>query len=410
MIIFISWKNVWRNKLRSSIVIMAIAIGLFGGIFTNAFFMGMTQQRVDSAIKNETANLQIHHPDFLVNETIDKGIPQSDNLLSRIASLPQVKGVSARLTETGMAATAENNAGVFINGINPDAEKQVTSIHEKIEEGKYPAASDKIPILIGRKLAKKLNAKPGDKIVLSFANSLGEVSYGAFKVIGIYNTQNDMFDGIQVFVLTTHLQPLLKTPDNYATEIAISLKNNEETSKIKAELQKIFKEETTRKEIVVQDWKEIDPTLDLMIQSMDYFAWFFIAIILIALAFGIVNTMIMVVMERVQEIGMLMAIGMNKSRVFAMILWETIFLSVTGAAIGIAASVITLGYFQSEGLDLSLFSQGMNAYGLNSLIFPYTTIGFYLKVTLMVFVTAVAASVFPARFALKLQPAEAIRL
>lgn len=409
MTFLISWKNVWRNKLRSGIIILAIAIGLFGGIFSNAFFMGMADQRVESAIKYETSNLQLYNPAFLLDESINNGITNTDAIVQKIAGFKEIKGISLRLTETGMAGTAEANSGIMINGIHPQQEQKVTQIQDKIISGSYLKDTDQIGILIGKKLSEKLNANLEDKIVLSLADGKGEVVYGAFKVKGIYNTQNNMFDGFQVFVNYTDLQNLLKTPEDYYTKIAIGLYENEETNAVKNEISNALKTEAEQKKITIQDWSEIDPTLELMVQSMDYFAWFFIGIILIALAFGIINTMIMVVMERTREIGMLMAIGMNRRRIFSMILWETVFLSFVGAVTGMLISAISLQFFMHYGLDLSIVGEGMNAFGIDTIIYPKADFNFYLTVGIMVFITALISSVFPARYALKLQPANAVR-
>lgn len=409
MTFIISWKNVWRNKLRSGIIILAIAIGLYGGIFSNAFFMGMVDQRVNSAIKYETSNLQIHNPKFLLDESINNGIQNANAFEKKLADFPKIKGISLRLTESGMAGTAEANAGVIVNGIHPEQEQNVTHIQDVIKEGDYLKSNDLIGILIGKKLSEKLNAELGDKIVLSLADGQGEVVYGAFKVKGIYDTQNHMFDGVQVFVNYTDLQNLLKTNEGYYTKIAIGLYNNEETIEVKAAISEELNSNIKTKEIIIQDWSEIDPTLKLMVQSMDYFAWFFIGIILIALAFGIINTMIMVVMERTREIGMLMAIGMNKGRVFNMILWETVFLSFVGAIAGMLISALSLQLFMNTGLDLSIVGEGMNAYGIDTVIYPKADFNFYITVGIMVFITALISSIFPARYALKLQPANAVR-
>ncbi len=409
MTIAISWKNIWRNKLRSIIIIMAIAIGIFGGIFANAFFMGMAYQRVDASIKNESANIQIHNPKFLVDESINNGIKNTSLILNKIKNIKDIRGISERLKEMGMAGTAQANAGIIVNGIYPNKEKQVTRIFEKIQKGNYLKQEDLIGILIGKKLSEKLNAYIGDKIILSLADRQGEIVYGAFKVKGIYNTNNNMFDGINVFVNYKDLQSLLKTSEDYYTEIAISLVNNNLTSTFKNDISKILKDKIQSKELIIRDWAEITPTLKLMVESIDYFAWFFIVIILIALAFGIINTMIMVVMERTKELGMLMAIGMNKKRVFSMILWETVFLSFVGALVGMLISASILQYFIYAGLDLSLFGDGMNAFGFDTVIYPKVELNFYIQVGVLVFITALISSVFPAKYALKLQPANAIR-
>lgn len=409
MTIAISWKNIWRNKLRSIIIIMAIAIGIFGGIFAKSFFVGMAYQRVDATIKNQSANLQIHNPKFLMDEAIDNGMPNTSLILDKLKNVEGVKGISTRLTEMGMAGTAEANAGIIVNGIHPDTEKQVTQIFEKIQKGYYLQSKDLIGIVIGHKLSEKLNADIGDKIVLSLADKQGEIVYGAFKVKGIYNTSNHMFDGVHVFVNYKDLKGLLKTPEDYYTEIAISLVNNDLTAFCKRDISNILKTDIQNQQLVVRDWAEIEPTLRLMVESIDYFAWFFIVIILIALAFGIINTMVMVVMERTPELGMLMAIGMNKRRVFSMILWETVFLSFVGALVGMFVSISILQYFIYAGLDLSLFGEGMNAFGFDTVIYPKVEWGFYIQVGVLVFITAIISSIFPARYALKLQPANAIR-
>jgi len=388
---------------------MAIAIGLFGSIFSNAFFIGMVNQRVDSAIKYETSNLQLNNPKFLLDESINNGIQNANTIADKIKDISEIKGISLRLTESGMAGTAIANAGIMVNGIHPSQEQNVTKIQDKIEEGNYLKNSDKIGIIIGKKLSEKLNADLGDKIVLTLADRKGEVVYGAFKVKGIYHTHNDMFDGMQVFVNYSDLQNLLKTPDGYYTKITVALKDNDKTLPIKNAISEKLKTEIHQKEITVQDWSEIDPSLELMVQSMDYFAWFFIGIILIALAFGIINTMIMVVMERTREIGMLMAIGMNKGRIFKMILWETVFLSFVGAILGMLISAVSIHFFSSNGIDLAFAGEGLNSVGYDSVIYPKVNFSFYIVVGIMVFITAIISSIFPARFALKLQPANAVR-
>lgn len=409
MNILISWKNVWRNKLRSLVIISAIAIGLYGGIFSNAFFVGMAQQRVKSAIKYETSNIQIHNPEFILDESITNGIENTSIIVNKLQNIPNIHGISTRISEAGMVSTADANAGVIVNGIVADEEQKVTAIFEKITQGTYLNASDLIPIIVGQKLAKKLNAELGNKIILSMASYDGEVTYGAFKIRGIYNTNNDMFDGMQVYVNKEDLHKLLKTPDDYATEIVISLLDDTQSPQTLLEISNVLEEKIQAGHLIVQDWKEIEPALNMMIQTMDYFAWFFIIIILIALAFGIVNTMMMVVMERTREIGMLMSIGMNKYRIFTMILWETLFLSLVGAFFGIFLSVITIAYFGKYGIDLSIVSSGLNALGMDTISYPTVSIDFYIMVGFLVVITAVVASIFPSLKALKLRPAEAVR-
>ena len=119
--------------------------------------------------------------------------------------------------------------------------------------------------------------------------------------------------------------------------------------------------------------------------------------------------MLMAVLDRTREIGMLLSIGMNQRKVFSMIVWETLFLSFTGVITGMVLSMISISYFGTSGIDLSVISEGINALGFSSHIYPKLDAGFYPKFALMVIIIAMCSSVFPARRAIKLKPAEAVR-
>ncbi len=409
MTIFISWKNVWRNKARSLVIMGAITVGLFGGIFSYALMMGGTMQRIDSAIKNETASFQLHNPAYLLEDDIRNNIQNPQEYIHQIEQMPEVQGITDRLKSTAMLSTAYSSTGIVVNGIYPEKEIKVTRLFESITEGEYLSEKDQIPIIIGRKLAKKLNAEVGDKLILSVPTIEGDVAYGAFILKGVYNTQNDMFDGIQAYIKKNDLAQLIGIDEQITSELAISLLDAEQSEPITETLRTKFSSEIENESIVIRTWKEIDPMLGWMIDMMSYFSWIFVGIILVALAFGIVNTMLMVVLERVREIGMLMAIGMNKIRVFAMIMWETVFLSITGGIFGMLVSVAFIAYFQKFGMDLSAVAEGMNAYGYSAIIYPEAPLSFYIEVSIMIVITAILASIYPALKALRLHPAEAVR-
>jgi ABC-type lipoprotein release transport system permease subunit len=362
MIWSISWRNVWRNKLRSLIIIVAVAIGLFGGIISAAFMIGWLEQRTDAAIEYEISNIQFHNPKFLLNEEINFTINNPDKIINEIKTVEGVKAVCKRTKSTAMASTATTGTGVIINGINPAQEK-----HE------------------------------------------GIITYGAFRVIGIYKTSNDMFDEVNVFVRNDELINLISFDKNKTSEIAIVLEKNKETNKIAKILRQKFNKEITEDKLVIQTWIEIQPTLNAMNEMMNYFSFIFQIVILIALAFGIINTMLMVVMERTREIGMLMAIGMNKNRVFFMIMLETIFLSIIGGIGGIIISYFFVGYFSIHGINLSIVSEGLNSIGFSSIVYLNIDSQFYIFTALLVVITAIISSIYPARKALKLNPADAVR-
>ncbi len=409
MIWSIAWRNVWRNKLRSLTIIFAVTIGLFGGIVFYAFALGLMQQRIDSAISNEISNIQIHNPEYLLNEEVKFTIKNQEAIVSEINSIEGIKAVSSRIKAMAMASTAETGTGIMLNGIDVENEQKVTTISKQLVEGHYIDSKDRIPIVIGQQLAKKLNARLRSKIVITSANAEGIITYGAFRVVGIYHTENNMFDEVNVFVRKSELAGMLGMSENEANEMAIALNDHEQSMAITELLKNKYASEIENNKLVIRSWSEIVPSLNAMIEMMNFFSYIFMVIILIALAFGILNTMLMVVMERVKELGMLKAIGMNSKRIFRMIMLETIFLSIIGALVGLVISSLMITYYGHYGFSLESLKDGYNSMGFSSLVYPHTEIEFYIGTSIMVIITAILASIYPARKALKLNPATAIR-
>jgi ABC-type lipoprotein release transport system permease subunit len=404
MILSVSWRNVWRNKLRSLVVILAIALGLFGSIFMIAVSNGWIEQKVYASISNEISNIQIHDPRFLEDKSINFTIDHADSIVHLISQTPGVKAVCKRIKTTAMASTANSGNGVIISGIIPEKEKLVTDIHQKLVEGNYfEKRSRTSSILISKKLAEKLKAKPGSKVVITIQSRSGDISYGLFRVAGIYKTSNAIFDEMNVFVENHSLVELIGLDPDKTSEIAILLDNNDLTDQVTNNLKDKFKK------LSVLSWKETDPSLVAIITLMDQYSYIMIVIILFALTFGIVNAMLMSILERTREIGMLMAIGMNKRKVFMMILMETMFLSVTGAVLGIFLSIITVGITGKYGINFASVAEGLEALGYSAFVYPTVKTMFYIIITITVIITAGIASIWPARKALKLQPASAIR-
>jgi ABC-type lipoprotein release transport system permease subunit len=188
-----------------------------------------------------------------------------------------------------------------------------------------------------------------------------------------------------------------------AHEIAIAVNNDNVTDTLKNKLKAKFPG------YAVQSWKEVMPELGLMTDSAQYMLLIFMIIIFLALSFGIINTMLMAVLDRVREIGMLMAIGMNKFRILIMITIETILLMLTGSALGLVLSYCLVEYYKIYGIDLTAFASGFSGIGFSSIVYPFIEPNAYFQIAVMVIITGILSSIIPARKALKLNPAEAIR-
>ncbi len=404
MIWSIAWRNVWRNRTRSIVMISAIMLGLFAGVFIMAFMQGMVEARIESATKTELAHLQVHAPGFLTNNDIALKMGNADEILHQIGTLDSVVAVSKRLIAEPFIMAAHGTGGGKLIGVVPDQEKEVTDIWEKIIDGAYLEHESRVPpIVVGEKLAKRIRLKVGTRLNVQMVDQNGNLSIKGYRVCGIYRTTNTSYDESTLFVRFDDLQAQLGMDENSAHEIAVRLDFGDYAPAVKPAVERLVGSNEVR------TWKEISPEMSLLTDSMDQYMYIFILIILLALCFGIVNTMLMAVLERVKEIGMLMAVGMNKQRIFSMIILESVLLTLVGGIFGIIVGSGVTKFFETHPINLSMFAEGLEGYGYASLVYTSLRADTLVVITILVFITGILSAVYPARKALKLNPAEATR-
>lgn len=404
MIWSISWKNIWRNKVRSGVVLSAITLGLTAGIFSSAFFTGMVNQRVEQAISNEISHIQIHYKDFRETTELKYYITGSSEKADSIEKIPHVKGVSKRIVIYSMVASAETAAGVKITGVVPEDESKVTGLHGKMIAGAYFEGVKRNPVVIGKKLAEKLKVKVRSKVVITFQDLDKNITGGSFRVAGIFETANTGFDENNIYVRFSDLARLTDMPEDACHEIAILIDDNKQTLAVDNRVKKMFPG------LEVLNWKEISPEMSYLTEMMDLYNYIFIVIILFALLFGIINTMLMVVLERRKELGMLLAIGMSRVRVFMMIMLETVLLSLTGGVLGIILGGLVSEFFGKHPINLSRWAEGYSQLGYDTVVYTHIESGNFVVIAVMVVITGIIAALYPAYKALKYDPAEALRI
>lgn len=404
MLFSISWRNVWRSKLRSTVMLTAIALGITAGIFMTAFYKGMADQRINKAIRTEISNIQIHYPGFRQNKDINLYIPDARKITKQITGDPGVSGASSRLVISSMVASAESFAGTKISGVFPDEEKKVTNLYEKVVQGNYFTENRRNPVLISEKLAGKLKVKLGSKVVITLQDINNNIISGAFRIVGLFNTHDNIFDESNIFVKYDDLARLMNMPDGAAHEIAIATTSNENVNVVRKELSAKYPK------LEVLSWYDLSPELGYLTDAMDLYMYIFIIIILLALLFGLVNTMLMVVLERIKEIGMLMAVGMNRLRIFLMIVLETVFLSLSGGVIGIIFGTLISNYFETHKIPLSLWASAYEDLGYDAFVYTSIDTNLVITITLLVLLTGLIGSLYPAYKALQNNPSEALRI
>jgi ABC-type lipoprotein release transport system permease subunit len=468
-----AWKNVWRNKVRSLVVILSVTIGIFAGVFSVALMNGMIAQRVNDALNEEISHIQITNREFRINNDPQLVVDNPEKIIPVIDSIEGVTGIAKRTIIQGMANSAYKSSGVQIIGIDPQSEKTIFSICRKIIPGTgdfFEKESKFNFALIGEELAKDLNIvrysvdsstisrllenglprniadklgelkglrftsekqfikkmksvftageakkygqlikkqawtyKEGARMTLTFLDVDNNQVGSVFKIAGLYDVSNSVFEKSNVFVKNSDLKKLTGLSENSFHQLIIRINDIEQTESISGKIAEKFPD------MEVISWKKLSPELAMMTDMVQQFYLIFGIIILAALAFGIINTMLMVVLERTKELGMLTAIGMNKIKVFSMIMLESVFLSLIGGVTGMAFSYLAISISTKTGIDLSQYAQGFEALGYSAKVYPQITAGFFGIVTILIIITGILSSVYPALKALKLNPVEAIR-
>jgi ABC-type lipoprotein release transport system permease subunit len=257
------------------------------------------------------------------------------------------------------------------------------------------------PVLIGEKLANNLNAKVRSKLVLTFQDINGNITAGAFRVVGILKSSSVKINEATAYVQQSDLNKLLEI-GNEIHEIAVTTHTATEQDLLKSQI--IANNPT----LLTEDWKELAPILNFMTVWFDMMLRVLIVIVMMALAFGIVNTMLMSVLERFKELGILMAVGMNKAKVFMMILAETLMLALVGGPLGMLAGFFTMSYLGVDGIDLTDYSEALSAIGYESILYPKIASYIYFEIAVGVMITSFLGALYPAWKAVNLKPVDAI--
>ncbi len=401
-LIKMAWRNIWRNKIRSLAVMTAVILGLVAGMYASSLVEGIMLSRFENFIENQLSHIQIHHPDFILENEVFQTVGSNHDALDEVRAISGVTSATIRTRVQSMIASASYTGGVELYGIRPQSENQTTNFARNLVEGDYLEGESTNGILIGAALADKLKVGVGSRIVLSYQDKDNNLVSGAFIVRGIFKSGFTRYDEMTAFVYQDYLNEYVGIGQDFH-ELTVLAEDIDNLDAIHAEIKEIFPNSSVRK------WNEIEPALEIMITSSGLFSYIFIILIMIGLAFGLLNTMLMAVFERTREIGMLMAIGMNRRKVFALIALETIFLSFSGATIGLVLGYFLVAWFAKHGLDLSAFTDVMYELGVDTVVYPALDPSFPFVLALIVFGTALLSAIYPAIKALSLSPIEAIR-
>lgn len=393
MLFKLAWKNIWRNRIRSSLIVSAVAFGLAVGVLMWAFANGLQQQRLLYQLDHSIGHIKITHPDFDEEKSIQYLI--SDSLLAQVSSdnRKEIKAFSWRLNTYLMASSPSKQLLADVYGIVPSQEKQVFTIHQQLTQGNYLEDTNiQNPIIVGESFAQKMQLKLHQKVKLHFPTKQKSIDTISFKIVGLYHVNNPNFEANHVFVRASDFQKalhlkahqyhqcLLRT-DTHTQALTLSPRIEEDLSAYQ-----------------VQSWAVIAPELAYLEEVLDYFFTIFVAVILLLLSFGLVNVMLMSVLERQYEWSMLVAIGMQHKQIFSLIVLEAMFLSSLGLFFGFLMASFLMFWSTHTGIQLAWFDAQLS----DMRIYPMLDLWVYARVMLLLWVAALLSALYPAWSALKM--------
>ncbi|MCZ6831187.1 MAG: FtsX-like permease family protein [Gammaproteobacteria bacterium] len=397
----LAWRNLWRNYRRTSIMLLAIVVGVWAMIFMNALMIGMVDGMVKGGIRNLPGHAQIHHPAYRDDPSVVNNMPAPAGDLLKALGSDGVLGWSARVRVPAVISSERDSRGVILLGVDPVREAGVGFDLSDLVDGRFLEAADDTGLVVGAKLLQRLETRLGKRVVVMSQDPHNNVAERGFRIVGVYSAELDSQEETFIYAGRETVQKMLEM-GSAISEVAILGQDYRDLSVWYPAL-----EQAAGSGLEVRDWRELDAFLDTMLGVQDGMALVLIVIIFIALSFGLVNTMVMAVFERIREIGLMQALGMRPSSILYQVLVEAFILLVLGLVLGNLLALLTIAPLES-GIDISGIADGAEMFGMSTVLYPALRAGDMVMASVIVMVLGLLSSFLPAWRAAHINPVEAI--
>lgn len=403
-----AWRNLWRNHRRTMIMLAAISIGVWAMIFMSALMRGMVDDMLRRGIDQLPGHVQIHNQLFLDDPSIVNSMPEPAGNLQQELNKPPIEKWFSRVKVPAMIASERDSRGVTLVGIDPLAERQTILDNSRISEGRFLESDHDRGILIGEKLANRLETRLGKRVVITSQDPDNNLAESGVRIVGIYKAELPLQEEMFIYMGKATAQKLLSI-EGMVSEVAVFGDDYRNATPLQQSItgavdaSPVFNNHT----ISVKKWSEVNRYLGSTVEVMDGFVLIWIVVIFIALSFGLANTLIMAIFERVREIGLMLALGMRPLLVTLQILFESVLLLIIGLLIGNVLAAISV-YLVGDGIDLSVVAQGFEMAGMGTTLYPLLLLKDMLTANLVVISLGLVTSLLPAWRAAHYDPIRAL--
>lgn len=399
----LSWRNVWRNPRRTVVILMAVTIGVWSMIISSALMRGIADQMVRNGVATLTGHIQIHERGYRDDPAIETSMKDPDALKAILKPYLSSGALLAdRVRVNAIVSNARHSEGVTLVGINPEEEGKISFVGRSVTSGTYLRPGDDYAVLIGKALMDRLETRPGKKLILMSQDTGKEIASRAFRVSGIFRADLEATERQFVFITLQAAQSMLKM-DSALSEVCIVLPDRAKVEKTGAALRAGLPSGYE-----VHTWQELLPLTVAMLRMYDAIIYLWYLVAFVAMGFGIVNTVLMAVLERIREFGLLRALGMRPGWIVEEVLGESFLLLLMGMAVGDCLGLISATALSRNGIDLSFLAGGAKTFGLPRIIYPVLLARDAALANAVVFALGLLVSAYPAVKASRFTPVEAM--
>lgn len=404
-ILRMAWRNIGRNLRRSLITISATGFGLSVLLFQQSFVAGFQNRMLENSVRLHTGHIQIHKAGYQRQKKVELMIDEPSPIDDEIRKIKGVVAYSQRVNFRGLVSSAENSGGVQVFGIEPERERGITLIAGKMKDGEYLSNGDDKSILLGEALSEDLGIGVGDKVVLMAQAVDGSLSAELFKIKGIFEAGSPVFEEGVAYVTKEAAQRML-VMEMAITEFIILVYDKDAVEPVLRQL----RERPVLSGLEVLSWQDISPQLVQVIELQGSALLIVLSIVFMIVALGVVNTLLMSVMERVREFGIMMSLGTKPLHIISLIITEAFYLGILGLIFGVVFGFSVVFYFSMTGIDLSGFAEATaNFLPAEKVIYPTFNPRFTVISSIAVILTTLLSAPHPAFKAARLKPVEALR-
>ena len=404
MNIRIAWRNIWRNKKRTMITVSSVTLAVVLSVFTRSFQEGSYAKMIENAIGNFTGYVQVHQKDYWDDKTIDNGIVVTDTLINEILSVNDVEGVNQRLEGFSLASHGNKTKGALVMGVEPQKADSMLKLKDKLIAGRYISKNDSA-IVMGAKLAEYLHLSVGDTLVLLGQGHWGQSAIGAFPIKGIVKMPTPDLNR-QLVLMPLRLAQDFYSFENGVTTLVVKFKDPDKTYQITDAIN----DRIDTSKYLAMPWQKMSPEMLQQIQSDRIGGIFMIAILYMVIAFGVFGTVLMMTEERKKEFAVMVAIGMQKTKLVLISLYEAILMNSVGVILGIALVIPLIVYFNVHPIQMTgEAAESIEKLGVEPVLPTIMRFSIFLHNIIVILIITAVAAIYPSISILRMKVIKALR-